>query len=127
MAARLLAALSSVLLLIVAYLHTLGLPGVRKALAEGQIEGFFGAALPVIWLFFSWHLLVMAVLLLWAALTRPIWFLPAMIFAGAVTLGDFLWVYSVAGWFPGTIGLALALAFAVSAAVVHAKASPSSA
>lgn len=104
---RALAGLSGILLLATAYLHSTGTNDVRRVLSDAEVQGFFAEALPVIWLFFSWHLVAIAVPMLWAAITNPGWFLPALVFCGLVALGDFLWVYSVAGWFPGTVILLL--------------------
>ena len=113
--ARALAGMSGLLLLADAYLHSTGTADVRAALEGAQLSDFFGHALPIVWLFFSWHLAVVAVPMLWASLTNPSWFLPAAVFCGAVALGDFFWVYSAAGWFPGSLILA---AVAVALAVV---------
>lgn len=110
MVPRALAGLSGLLLLVDAYLHSTGAAPVREALAGAEIPEFFAQALPIIWLFFSWHLVVVAVPLLWASITNPPWFLPASIFCGVVALGDFFWVYSVGGWFPGTVVLLLVVA-----------------
>ncbi len=107
---RTLAGLSALFLLVDAYLHSTETGAIREALAGAEIPEFFAQALPMIWLFFSWHLVVFALPLLWAAISNPTWFLPASIFCGVVALGDFFWVYSVAGWFPGTAILLLVVA-----------------
>ncbi len=117
-AAKALAGLSGLLLLAVAYLHSTGTNRLREALSSSNVPEFFEEALPTIWLFFSWHLAVIAIPLLWASLTGPRWFLPASIFCAAVALGDFFWVYSVAGWFPGTVLLLLVAALAAAAAIL---------
>ena len=104
---RVLAGLSGLLLLTDAYFHATGAGAVRDALNNAEVVTFFAEALPVIWLFFSWHLVVMAMPMLWAAIANPGWIMPAAIFCGVVALGDFFWVYSVAGWFPGTLILLL--------------------
>jgi hypothetical protein len=112
--ARFLTGICGVLLLIVAYLHSLGFEDLNATLASSGVSGFFAEALPMQWLFFSWHLSVIAVLLIWVALSSPKWSLPAAIFCTAITFGDFLWVFSVAGWFPGTMilfGVAVVLLF----------------
>ncbi|MDJ0656138.1 MAG: hypothetical protein QNJ40_18390 [Xanthomonadales bacterium] len=74
------------------------------------MSAFFAQALPVIWLFFSWHLIVLSIPLLWASIAKPAWFLQAAFFCGLVALGDFFWVYSVTGWFPGTVLLSIVVA-----------------
>ena len=101
--ARVLGGLSGLLLLLTAYFHSTGIDGVRAAVEKAQMTGFFAEAFPVLWLFFSWHLMVIAMPLLWAAIKSPSWFFQACIFCGLVALGDFFWVFSLAGWFPGTI------------------------
>ena len=93
-----------------AYLHSTGTSEVRQALSGADVPAFFAEALPTIWLFFSWHLVVVAIPLLWASVRNPPWFLQASIFCGFVALVDFFWVYSVAGWFPGTLVLLLVVA-----------------
>ena len=124
---RALAAVSAIFLLATAYLHSTGTNDVRKTLSEAAVQGFFADALPIIWLFFSWHLVAMAVPMLWAAVTNPRWFLPASIFCGTVALGDFFWVYSVAGWFPGSILLLLVVAALAITSIVLTRGNQASA
>ena len=100
--ARILTGISGLLLLATAYLHSTGTNMVRTALSGLEISEFLARALPTIWIIFSWHLVVLAVPLLVTAFTSTRWLLPVTIFCGVVTLGDFLWVFSVARWFPGT-------------------------
>lgn len=119
MISRVLAGLGAIVLLAIAYLHSTAYSEVQTILAQAGVEGFFGAALPVMWMFFSWHLVVIALPMLLGAITNPPWFLPAAIFCGTVVLVDFFWVYSITGWFPGTIGLLLAFTtFAGACAVL---------
>lgn len=120
--ARALSGICGLLLLGTAYLHYAGLEDLNATLVSAGISGFFAEALPVLWLFLSWHLVALSVPLIWAAVSNPTWFLPAVVFCTAVTVGDFLWVYSVAGWFPGTIILsAVAITlFCVSVALHRA-------
>lgn len=118
---RALAGLSGLLLLVDAYLHSTGTAAVREALTGDQVPEFFAHALPIIWLFFSWHLVAMAAPLLWASITNPSWFLPATFFCGLVALGDFFWVYSAAGWFPGTVVLFLVVAALGATTIVLAR------
>jgi polyferredoxin len=99
---RILSGLCGILLLITAYYHSTGFEGVKSALSSAGISGFYADALPMQWLFFSWHLATLSIPLIWAALSGPSWFLPAAVFCMAVTFGDFMLVFSVAGWFPGT-------------------------
>jgi len=95
------------LLVATAYYHSTGLAGLEDALSNTSLPIFLVEGIPVLWLFFSWHLFVVAVPLLWLAVRLPNWSVPVALFCGVVVLGDFLWVFSVAGWFPGTIVLAV--------------------
>ena len=92
----------------------------REALSGPEVPDFFREALPLLWLFFSWHLVAIAVPLLLAAVTNPRWFFPVSIFCGLVAMGDFFWGYQVAGWFPGSFILLLVVA-ALSATTVLLK------
>lgn len=117
--ARVLAGISAVLLLVNSYHHSTGIESLSDVLASSDVPDFFVAALSAQWLFFSWHLAAISVPLLWAALSNPSWFLAATIFCCAVSLGDFFWVYSVAGWFSGSfILLAVVLALVVTSALL---------
>ena len=107
--ARGLIGLSGLLLLADAYLHSTGVDGLERVLSTTNIPGFYARALPTLWIFFSWHLIVVALPLLWSAISNPQWFLPVSVFCGFVVLGDLFWVYSAAGWFPGSVILAVAL------------------
>jgi len=124
---RTLAGLSGLLLLVDAYLHSTGTYRVKEVLNTTQIPEFFAQAFPILWLFFSWHLVVIAVPLLWASITSPRWFLPASAFCGVVVLGDFFWVYSVAGWFPGTVVLLLAVVSLAATTTILIRANRASA
>ena len=100
--ARILVGTSGLLLLATAYLHSTGTSMIRTALSGLELSEFLMRALPTIWMVFSWHLVVLAVPLLVTAFLSNRWLLPVTMFCGAVTLGDFFWVFSVARWFPGT-------------------------
>lgn len=119
---RALVGLGGLLLLATAYLHSTGLEPLEQALSTAALPEFFADAIPVQWLFFSWHLLVLAAVLLTAAAAHPRWYLPAVAFCGLVTLGDFFWVFHVAGWFPGTVVLLGVAALLLVAAVLKARA-----
>ena len=116
--ARVLSCTSALLLIATAYLHSTGTEGVRELLAANNITGFFGEALPVIWLFFSWHLVILATPLVWASITNPHWFFPASAFCSVIVIGDFFWVYSIAGWFPGTIILCCTIVSLITTAIL---------
>ena len=108
--ARVTLGICSVLLLATSYFHSTGLAGLEDALSKTSLPEFLIEGIPILWLFFSWHLFVVAVPLLWLAVRPPSWSLPIALFCGVVVLGDFIWVFSVAGWFPGTIVLAVVAA-----------------
>lgn len=124
--ARALAGLGGVLLLINSYLHSTGLAGVREVVGAVELPGFFAAALPVLWLFFSWHLVILAAPLLVASAANPRWFVPAAGFCGAVALGDFFWIFGVAGWFPGTVIQLVVVALLAASAGLHLRANRAS-
>ncbi len=102
---RVLVTVSGLLVLATAVFHYTGYESVISALAEAELPGFFAAGLPMLWLYFSWHLIVISGVLFSVALLRPGWSFPAMVFCAFVLIGDFGWVFSVAGVFPGTIML----------------------
>ena len=108
-AARVLTAISAVILLAVSALHMTGSTMVVTAVEGASFSEFLTGALPVVWWHFSWHLFLIALPLLWAALKTPSWFLSATLFICIIVITDFLWVFSIAGWFPGTIMLAMAV------------------
>ena len=120
---RVLAGTCGILLLVTAYYHSTGYDEVKSIIASADVSGFFAEAIPAQWLLFSWHLAVLSIPLIWSALRFPTWFLPASIFCFIVSVGNFLWVYLVAGWFPGTIilfAVALVLLF-VSVALYRSR------
>ncbi len=99
---------SGLLLLVTAALHASGYRQLGARLASASVPPELAEALTGTWLFFSWHLLVLGVAALWAAISGAGWLRPVLLFCGVVAIGDFLWVLSVAGWFPGTVLLLLA-------------------
>ena len=117
--ARILAGISGLLLLATAYLHSTGTSMVRNALSGQEISEFLMQALPTIWMVFSWHLAVMAVPLLVTAFLKTRWLFVITIFCGTVALGDFFWVFSAAGWFPGTYLLISVVLLLVISAILQ--------
>jgi hypothetical protein len=120
---RILVGVSGLLLLVTAYYHSTGLPDLEKAIAAASLPEFFSAAIPVQWLFFSWHLTVLSVPLIWSALFNSGWLLTASVVCGLVLLGDFFWVFSATGWFPGTVVLLLVVLLLAAASVIRYLAS----
>ena len=121
-AARVLAGISGLLLLATAYLHSTGTSTVRDGLGEAEISEFLKQTLPTAWMVFSWHLAVVAVPLRLGSIRSSRWLFPVTVFCGAVTLGDFFWVFSAAGWFPGTYLLISVVALLLVSAVVQVRA-----
>lgn len=99
---------SGLLLLVTGAYHASGSRALGAELAASSLSAELTAALGALWLFFSWHLLVIGLGAVMAALSGAGWLRPVLLFGGAVTIGDFLWVLSLAGWFPGTVLLLLA-------------------
>jgi len=103
-----LVAAGAVVLLATAAFHASGHGDVARQAAASSLEPFLAAALPTLWLFFSWHLAavalgVVASLFAAAATTRAV-----ALGCGFVAAVDFLWVLSLAGFFAGTALLVLA-------------------
>lgn len=115
---RSLASLAALLLLIVAYYHSTGHAAIVSAVNASNMDAFFIAAAPALWMFFSWHLAVMALALSWGAVSNAIWLRAACIFVALVSIGDFFFVFSLAGWFPGTYLLLAIVVFLGLAATV---------
>ncbi|MBT8052835.1 MAG: hypothetical protein HKN57_06755 [Xanthomonadales bacterium] len=116
--ARTILGVCSVLLVGTAYYHSTGLAGLEEAISDTSLPTFLAKGIPILWLFFSWHLIVVSVPLLWLAVRLPNWSVPVALFCGVVVLGDFMWVFSVAGWFPGTIVLAAVAAGILMASIM---------
>jgi hypothetical protein len=114
---RALAALTAILLAVTAAFHATGYRAVAEAVAGSAMSPFFRAVLPGIWLFFSWHLVALALGLAWASLrgTPPV--RPLVVFIAILVSVDTLFVFSLAGLFAGTVLLACAAVCAVIAAV----------
>lgn len=105
---RIIAAVGGILLLIIAVYHGSGVQWFDSMLSSSSLSPDLVRALNGLWLFFSWHMLVLCVPPIWAAAVGRSWFRPVLLFCGAVTLGDFIWVLWLAGWFPGTVILVVA-------------------
>lgn len=105
---RLKVAGSGALLLATAAYHAFGYRQFGGRLASYSVPSELVAAAGALWLFFSWHLAVIGLAALAAAVSGAGWLRPVVLFCGVVAMGDFLWVLSLAGWFPGTVLLLLA-------------------
>lgn len=96
------------LLLVTAIYHASGYRGVSSRLVSSSLSSELATILGGLWLFFSWHLLVVGLAVVWAAVSGAARWRPVLLFLGLVAIGDFLWVLRMAGWFPGTVLLLLA-------------------
>lgn len=114
---RVTATVGAVVLLLTAAVHATGFPGAVSEVADPPVDEFFHDLLPGLWLFFSWHLAIVAAAVLWVTWRRRGDSRTMIGFAAVVTLGDTVWVGILADWlFPGTWLLAVAAACLVAAA-----------
>ena len=118
---KFLSASGGLLLVATSYLHYTGTAMVKKGLAGTDLSGFLMDGLPTIWMVFSWHLLIIAIPLFLAAIFKPQWLLLVTVYGALVTTGDFLWVFSVTGWFAGTFLLASCVVVLVVSAWLQVK------
>jgi len=99
---RILTSLVAILLLSGAYQNAFGIDGLMEAVELEPLPFYLKRELPGLVLHLTWHLSVLAVLLLWAAVRTPSWFQTATIFCGITLFGDFILVYNMSGWLSGT-------------------------
>ena len=116
-APRLLTSFAASVLVLTAAFHATGYGALSESVATSAISPFFQKALPGIWLFFSWHLVALAVGLAWASLRGGGSARPLVTFIAVLACGDTLFVLSVAGIFAGTLLLAGAAICLVIASV----------
>ena len=115
---RWLPGLASLLLLATGLFHATGIGGVVEVVADPAFAEFYKRALPGVWIFFSWHLLALALGAGWAAVRRNATARPLLVFLALVAAVDTLFVGAAAGpLFAGTLMLAGAAAcLAIAAA-----------
>ncbi len=112
MAARAAAAI----LLLTSAVHGTAFPGALAEVADPPVDQFMNNLLPGMWLFFSWHLAVVAMAVLLVSRRRRCESRAVLGFAATVTAADAVWVGSLAGWlFFGTLLIALAAALLIIA------------
>lgn len=99
---------SGVLLLATAALHGTGYPTIASKIAGSSLPAELVTVMGGLWVFFSWHLAVVGIAAIFAAVAGSVWLRPALFFCGAVALIDFLFVFRLTGWFPGTVLMLLA-------------------
>ncbi|MDP9191373.1 MAG: hypothetical protein M3P06_06705 [Acidobacteriota bacterium] len=112
---RILAALAATVLVATAAFHATGYSALADSVTASAISPFFQKALPGIWLFFSWHLIALAMGLAWASLRGSSSARPLVTFIALLACADTLFVLSLAGLFAGTlllVGAALCLVVA---------------
>ena len=108
----------AVLVACVSALHSTGTEAVRKAVSLVELSAFMTQSMPVLWIHFSWHLGAIGAALAWNALAAPRAFRAITAFCAVIVLGDFLFVFSIAGWFLGTYGLATVFGLLAAAAAM---------
>jgi hypothetical protein len=112
---------ASTILVATAAFHATGYSSVARQVASSSLSPFFKRALPPIWLFFSWHLVAIALAVSAASFSRLAAVARPILLAAAVVVAvDFLWVLSIAGLFAGTILLLTASACLFAAGWLHA-------
>jgi hypothetical protein len=119
-----LASTAALILVVTAAFHATGYPAVVQGVAASSASSFVKAAAPKLWLFFSWHLIAVALGVLVTALSlrraaRPVLFACAIIVAV-----DLCWVLSIAGIFAGTVLLFIAVLCIVGAACLSPETVP---
>ena len=115
---RALAGLASVLLAATGVFHATGYRGIVEIVSDPAFGPFYSRALPGVWVFFSWHLIALALGAGWAAARGAAGARPLLVFIALVAVVDTVFVAAGAGpFFAGTLMLAgAALSLVVSAA-----------
>ena len=114
---RALAGLASLLLAATGVFHATGYRGIVEIVSDAAFGPFYSRALPGMWVFFSWHLVALALGAGWAAARGGANARPLMAFIALVTVVDAVFVAAGAGpLFAGTLMLAAAaLSLAIAA------------
>ena len=113
---RIAARAGAVILLLTSAVHGTAFPDALAEVANPPVDQFMNDLLPGMWLFFSWHLAVLAMAVLWVSGRRGAESRTLLAFAVAVTAGDAVWIGSLAGWlFFGTLLIAAAAALLLNA------------
>lgn len=114
---RALAGVAALVLFATAAFHGSGYSGVSESIAASSASSGLKEIVPGLWLFFSWHLSALGLGALWATLRGSSTMRALVWFGAAVVAVDTLFVLKLAGFFAGTVLLALATACLVVAAV----------
>src|SRR5262249_52724057 len=98
------------MLIATAAFHASGYSSIASQIESSSAPSFLKRAMPTLWLFFAWHLLVLAVGSIFALrLGRAAG--PVLLACAVVVVGDFCWVFSIAGLFAGDVLLLIASLF----------------
>jgi hypothetical protein len=107
--AAVIAALTAALILMAtAAFHATGYSSVARSIDASSASPFVKAAAPMLWLFFSWHLVAVAVGVSATAIGLKRAARPVLFACAAIVAVDLCWVLSIAGVFAGTVLLFLA-------------------
>lgn len=117
-----LALAAALILVATAAFHATGYPSVARGVASSSASSFVKAAAPTLWLFFSWHLIAVALGVLATALALRRAARPVLFAFSIVVAVDLCWVFSIAGVFAGTVLLFIVLLCTVGAACLSPKA-----
>jgi|SRR5688500_17159235 len=115
---RALVGFAAVVLFATAAFHAIGYGALRDEVETSALSSFYRSSLPGIWLFFSWHITAVAFALSWVSLRASPAARPLLTFAAVLVCVDTVFVFSLAGFFAGTVLLAVAAACTVTAAAL---------
>jgi hypothetical protein len=123
-AAAIAAGAAALILLVTAAFHATGYPSVSRELAASSASPFVKDAAPMLWLFFSWHLVALAAGVPAAAIGLGRAARPVLFACAGVVAVDLCWVFSVAGVFAGTVLLFVAALCTSAAACLSPRSIP---
>ena len=103
-----LASLAALILLVTAAFHATGYSSIARGVASSSASPFVKDAVPTLWLFFSWHLVAVALGILATALALQRAARPILFACSLVVAVDLCWVLSIAGIFAGSVLLFVA-------------------
>lgn len=118
------ASVATVILLATSAFHATGYSSIVRGVASLSASSLAKAAAPALWLFFSWHLVALALSILAAALTLKHSARSVLFACSFIVTIDLCWVLSIAGVFAGT-GLLFTAALCTFAAASLSPKPPS--
>ncbi len=116
-----LASIAATILLATAAFHATGYSSVARGVASSSASPFVKTAAPTLWLFFSWHLVAVALGVLATALALKRAARPVLFACALVVAVDLCWVLSIAGVFAGSVLLFIAALCTLGAAYLSPK------